>query len=123
MIFEISRTSEWSSETQKPCEEAFQMQVPKWHVRTCTEEEYDKRFAKSEGGKWREIGEQHHVTEDGFITRHEGTRPAWVVSLNTLEELVDFFKKHGNLILRKAYDSDGDGSGLPAIEIYDDYRE
>ena len=40
----------------------------------------------------------------------------WAVQINTLNELYDFVKEHGNIII-SIIDSD------PKIEIYDEYRE
>lgn len=44
------------------------------------------------------------------------------IEFNTLDELLDFSKKYGNLVFlpRNRY---GNEMEIPAIEIYDDYRE
>ena len=42
----------------------------------------------------------------------------WVVEINTLEEIIEFIKKYGNIVL----DADKKDE-LPKIEIYDDWRE
>ncbi len=44
--------------------------------------------------------------------------PEWEVTLNSLEELVAFCRKHGDLIIKLSEDYPE-----PCIEIYDDYRE
>jgi len=109
MKFEISRTSAWEV---KPCPEAFKMRIPNWHIRTVTEEEYNKRFAEREGGPWREKGTKHQITKEGYIKRQEGQKSVWGVEIDDLKQLIAFSKKYGDLIF----------SGS-SIEIYDDYRE
>ena len=42
----------------------------------------------------------------------------WKVQLNTLEDILNFSKKYGELIIDNSYNE-----GNPSIEIYDDYRE
>lgn len=42
----------------------------------------------------------------------------WVVEINTLEEIIEFIKKYGRIVL----DADKKDE-LPKIEIYDDWRE
>ena len=43
------------------------------------------------------------------------------IEFDTLGQLISFSEQYGNLIIRKAYDWDGDN--LTTIEIYNDYRE
>ena len=43
----------------------------------------------------------------------------WFIAFNTLEEVLDFTKKHGKIIIKKATYEDTDGD----IEIYDVPRE
>jgi hypothetical protein len=43
----------------------------------------------------------------------------WYIKINTLEELIAFENKYGNLIISKNYDNQEEMQ----IEIYDDYRE
>lgn len=42
----------------------------------------------------------------------------WKVQLDTLEDILNFSKKYGELIIDSSYDNEN-----PSIEIYDDYRE
>ena len=44
------------------------------------------------------------------------------IEINTLEELVAFAKKYGDLVLKDDNDY-GKEKDIPSIEIYDDYRE
>jgi hypothetical protein len=47
------------------------------------------------------------------------TENCWVVEINTLEDLIKFYKKYGDLILEES-----DVKEAPIkIEIYDTYRE
>ena len=55
----------------------------------------------------------------GDITRDNGMIGVWSVEFNTLEELIEFCDKYGDVVItnctrNKAYKE---------IEIYDDYRE
>ncbi len=109
MIFKITRTSVWE---KKPCKEAFKHEVPNWHIRTCSEEEYNKRFAKGEGGLWREKGTDHQITDEGYVKRQEGMESCWGIKINSLDQLIKLSKKYGELIFDES-----------EIEIYDDYRE
>ncbi len=43
----------------------------------------------------------------------------WYVQINTLEELIEFYKKHTDLIIQENWDNKEE----MMIEIYDDYRE
>ena len=99
-----------------PCEEAFTQAIPDWRIRTCTEEEYNAKWAEREGGPWASIGTNHHITKKGWIKRQEGFLSAWAVEINTIEELKEFSEKYGKLVFSCE-------EGIQAIEIYDDYRE
>ena len=41
----------------------------------------------------------------------------WIIEINSLDELIQFSEKYGELIITGNY------KGLKEIEIYDDYRE
>ena len=43
----------------------------------------------------------------------------WYVIINTLEELIKFYEKYGDLIISQNWDNKEEMQ----IEIYDDYRE
>ena len=116
MKYIIKRTSVWNEE--KPCDEAFKHPHEKWHTRTCTEEEFNKRFSSMEG-LWRDKGTNHSITEKGWITRQEPDTMEWTIEINSLEELNAFADKYGQLVVSpEAYSSKS-----PEIEIYDYYRE
>ena len=46
-----------------------------------------------------------------------------VKEINTLEELIEFFKENGDLILRDTLISENPDTQDMTIEIYDDWRE
>lgn len=116
MDFIISRTSLYSEE-EAPCEGAFKKPMPVFHVRTVSEEEFNRKFSEREG-LWRSRGTNHTVTEEGYIKRQEPDRERWCITINSLEELNAFHEKYGQLVYGSDY-----SSGTPSIEIYDDYRE
>jgi hypothetical protein len=116
MNFIISRTSQYFNENP-PCEESFKKPLPSFHIRTCTEEEFNKRYSDREG-LWRSEGTNHTVTEEGYIKRQEADKEEWCVNIKSIEELMSFHEKHGTLIIKRGY-----SSLVPEIEIYDDYRE
>jgi hypothetical protein len=117
MKFILHKTSERYGSV-KPCEEAIKIKVPYWHIRTCSEEEYDRRFSKIEKGLWRSYGSEHEITADGYIIRKEDDSEVWGISINSLNELVDFVKKYGDIVL-----SFPEEHRTMEIEIYDTYRE
>lgn len=115
MKYTISRTSDYSG--KKPCKEAKKELVPHWHLRTVSEAEFNRKFSAIEG-EWRSKG-KNHTTYPGGIQRQEDDREAWVVEINTLEDLQKLISKYGRLIIT---DENWD-TRLPSIEIYDSYRE
>lgn len=84
------------------------------HRRTCSEEQYNRLFAKSEGGEWRSIG-YDHTTYSGGIERKETTNEtAWFLNV---EDVIEFVKEHGECVISVSE------CGFPVLEIYDYYRE
>lgn len=62
--------------------------------------------------------DEHTVPcENAVFDNEEG---AWVIEINSIEELLSVLKKcnHNIIISLKAYNSE-----LPCLEIYDDWRE
>jgi hypothetical protein len=112
MKYTIRRTSAYSG---KPCEEAKKELVHSWQLRTCSEDEYNRKWAPSEG-LWRSKGKNHAIYSDG-IQRQVEDREAWVIEINSLEDINKLAKKYGELIISENYITQ-----LPNIEIYDDYR-
>jgi hypothetical protein len=115
MEFIVTRTSEYDL---KPCTIAFKSRKEYWHTRTCTEEEFNKRFSECEG-LWRSKGKNHTITKDGYITRQEESMECWKVKISSLKELKKFVNQYGTIIIG----IDSHNEKLYTIEIYDDYRE
>ena len=109
MIYKISRTSELND--KKPCEKAYQKEVPLYQERMCSEKYYNSNFADSEGGKWRDIGTEHEC-ETKNIRRRKGNKTVWVIKISSLKQLMSLTKEYGELIFTE-----------DEIKIYDDYRE
>lgn len=116
MKFLVTKTSCFGfNENIKPCEKA-------------TLEDYiivDERYIDDPmknpniGKNWYEKGTDHRV-ENGNIKRNLKSR-GWFIELNTLEELIEFQKEYGSLIIEEPYTPSLEG--YLRIEIYDDYRE
>ena len=118
MKYIVSRTSRGYYDNEVPCEGALKSMHANWHIRTCNEEEFNKRFSTREG-LWRSKGTEHHVTSNGHIARRGKDKAYWTIEINTLEELFNFSIEHGEIIIRAFTFKDES----PSIEIYDDYRE
>lgn len=116
MIFLISRTS--GGYDEKPCQEAKKQPFEYWHTRTCTEKEFNRKFADREG-LWRAKGKNHKTTKQGYITRQEEDQERWSIEIKSLEDLISFIEKYGGLVVQKTNINENDYE----LEIYDDYRE
>ena len=113
MEFMITRASDWDN--VKPCNEAYQKNYMRKDIRTLKSfEEYDNRFRDN----FLDTGINHKINDDGYIER-EFEDEGWFVKIDTLEELLEFTNKYGEIVFGKAYDNDE----MNRIEIYDDYRE
>ena len=117
-LFEVRRTSGLADEC--PYEKCIPIKLTRVETRTLkTPEEFDAKFSKREG-KWLEIGSNHRVDKQGFITRDREEEDAYGIEINSLEELMDFFNKvNEKIVLRKSWID----NKTPCLEIYDDYRE
>jgi hypothetical protein len=69
------------------------------------------------GQEWYEHGTNHRV-EHGHIMR-DFAEKCWWIEINSLQDLIDFMGKEGQIILSQKYDN----PGIFEIEIYDTYRE
>lgn len=118
MKFIVKRTSLWSDE--QPIKEAKKVLVPYWHTRLCSEEYFNKNYSKNEG-YWRSKGKNHKELGKNKITRQEEDREKWEVEINSLEELLKFSDKYGEVIISQ--ESETDDLKYNSLEIYDDYRE
>ena len=118
IIFEVRRTSGLADEC--PYEKCIQIKLTRVETRTLkTPEEFDAKFSKREG-KWLEVGSNHRVDKQGFITRDREEEDTYGIEINSLEELMDFFNKvNEEIVLQKSWID----NKTPCLEIYDDYRE
>jgi hypothetical protein len=111
MKFICERTSVWND--IRPCEEAKQELIKHTEYRTRSIEYLKKHLPGSLHGD----GSEYHNCRGGC--KRDYTKTRWVVEFNTLEELIAFKEKYGDLVLRH----DCLDSELPVVEIYDSYRE
>lgn len=113
MKFKVERTSIWNGE--KPCEEAYEGEIQCVDVRNFkTFEEFEEKFGKS----FLDFGTNHRITKYG-IARDTRYKKCWYVDIDTIEDLLLFKEKYGEIIIGTAYED----NKTPMIEIYDDYRE
>ena len=120
MKFIITRTSEWGDD-RSPCIEAKREQVVETETRTFrSPEEFDKKRAASEG-PWLSVGTNHRIGRNCYICRDIGTKSAWTIDINSIEELANLSQKYGEIIISDCRLTSEDK--YPTLEIYDDYRE
>ena len=106
--YTVSRTS--VSSYTKPCEEAVQITVPYYDVRTFRSFQYHQDKL---GYSFLDKGTEHKELPDGKgISRRMEDELAWSITINTLEELQAFITKYDEIIMTE-----------DSIEIYDSYRE
>lgn len=111
MKFHVSRTSIWDDE-KSPCEEAAVGRYLDVDERTVNDPKKLKINKAEES--WYNSGHNHRV-ENGHIKR-DFIRDGWMLELNSLEDLIKFSEKYGDLVVSSE-------SGSPTIEIYDGFRE
>lgn len=110
MKFKVSRTSTYNDE--KPCKEAKRKLYTKIETR--------KKINVGEKNEWIENGINHHINENGYEQREFPDEcVGWFIDINTLEELLAFRNKYGDVIITRAWDN----KNIYELEIYDDYRE
>jgi len=94
--------------------------MPYWDRRAFrTEAEHDAALGHFPGGKWRSRGSEHRITARGIERRLEDLA-VWVRDFDTLEDLMEFAREHGDLVIHEPH---GLPAGTVGIEIYDGYRE
>lgn len=118
MKFVISR----ASSENPPCEEA-KFESITW-VQTFlfhTPEEFNKRmgYMRKKEKEWENEGTNHRINEDGCIERDYGTVDVWTIELDSLDDLIAFCKRHGDVIIQDYYMN----RYYKHIIIYDDYIE
>ena len=82
-------------------------------------EEFDKRFSRMEGN-WLSKG-VNHTTSKGRIQREfPNGAEGHFIEINSIEELLEFQREvRSELVITSANHNES----IPAIEIYNDYRE
>ena len=117
MEFLLTSTSGWV-ENQIP--NAVIKKYTRIEDRSCsTFEEYDERFSRIEGD-WLSEGVNHKTSKGRIQREFPNGAEGHFIEINSIEELLEFQKKVGNeLIITSAIDNES----IPAIEIYNNYRE
>lgn len=115
MKFIIKRSSSYTS---KPVPSAFKAMHVSYHVRTVTEDEYNRKFSGREG-LWRSKGVEHGITKEGHIVRREKDVELWTIDIHTLDDIMTLADENGAVIFTPPRLN----AESPEIEIYDDYRE
>ncbi len=92
----------------------------KVEVRYCsTFEEFDKRFSRIEGS-WFSKGVNHKMSKGRIQREFPNSEEGHFIEINSIEELLEFQRKVGSeLIITSATNNES----IPAIEIYNYYRE
>lgn len=122
MKFMVRRTSGVFDNDKPPCPGATQEQ---WlRIDEVNVDHPDKIRPEMARMNWFVYGRNHRI-EDGKCKR-DFERMGWSIEIETLDALLSFVDKHGDIVLGRREDT---YAGLPGevrsyeIEIYDDYRE
>ena len=117
MEFLLTSTSGWV-ENQIP--NAVIKKYTKIQVRGCsTFEEFDKRLSWMEG-TWLSKGVNHKMSKGRIQREFPNGAEGHFIEINSIEELLEFQRKVGSeLIITSATNNES----IPAIEIYNYYRE
>jgi hypothetical protein len=118
--FAVTRTSVYDDE-KAPCREAVKGTLAYWDNRTCKSFE---EFERSQGHSFLDRGTEHQIVygpRGGAvgIQRRTHDRTAWFIEFDSLDALMAFREKYGDLILTSAFGNEDQ----PSIEIYDGWRE
>lgn len=117
MKFRIDRTSGYE-ENEAPCDGAFQDTYARVDIRTVCDPAKIYRRETQNTDWWYKEGLNHRVL-NGNIARDYPGEVGWFMNIDSLEDLLRFADKYGELIIGRSY---GDPN-LCSIEIYDTYRE
>lgn len=117
MEFLLTSTSGW---VENRIPNAVIKKYTKIEVRTCsTFEEFDKRFSRTEG-TWLSKGVNHKTSKGRIKREFPNGAEGHFIEINSIEELLEFQKEvRSELIITLATDNES----IPAIEIYNNYRE
>lgn len=131
MRFLVRRVSVFDP-TVPPCDGVTSGEYVRWDLRDFrSPEEFDehaRQMARSgqEPETWFGEGTDHEVIRGPRggakgIRRKTGVEPGWFLEIGSLEDLLAFQDRHGELILTWA--DTRQSEELRCIEIYDGYRE
>jgi len=97
MLFIVSRTRVplWSRE--KPCEEAVEMELTPLDYRMVPSIEEAKK--KVWFKEWFEGGVNHREENGMIVCEKKQKEKQWVIEINSLEELIKFQEKYGEIML------------------------
>jgi hypothetical protein len=107
MRFVVERTSQHFNVSIPPCEGAER----------GTYTYRDQIRTKYKPADWEARGTNH--TENKSMCYREMERECWYIEIATLDDLMKFTKKYGDVIVGDAWMA----TKTPCIEIYDGYRE
>ena len=109
-----------SGEVEKQIPNTTIKKYTKREVRTCsTFEEFDKRFSRREG-TWLSKGVNHKTSKGRIQREFPNGAEGHFIEINSIEELLEFQRKvESELIIASATNNES----IPAIEIYNYYRE
>jgi len=108
---------ERSSTSNKPCKEAIPRDAT--HIDRRTVKTLKEAKSKEWGKEFFERGVNHRE-EFGMVARDLDGRKIYVINIGTLEELIAFSEKYGQIILGE---EDSYKGYKYSLEIYDGYRE
>ena len=112
----VTRTSLQGDDDVPPCPEARRENYTRIDERT-TDDPAKVGAHHGESDWWYSAGRNHRV-ERGCIKR-DIDDTGWFVELSTLDELMAFVARHGELVIGPYYAN----PAITRIEIYDSYRE
>ena len=117
MEFLLTRTSGW---VENRIPNAVIKKYTKIEVRGFSSfEEFDKRLSWMEGN-WLSKGVNHKTSKGRIQREFPNGAEGHFIEINSIEELLEFHKKVGSeLIITSATNNES----IPAIEIYNYYRE
>ena len=117
MEFLLTSTSGW---VENQISNAVIKKYTKIEVRGCsTFEEYDKRFSRIEGN-WLSKGVNHKTSKGRIQREFPNGAEGHFIEINSIEELLEFQREvRDELVITSASDNES----IPAIEIYNYYRE
>jgi hypothetical protein len=101
MKFIVTRRVSSIGDEEKPCDEAKRQALTPLDYREVeTLEEAKKKVWFKE---WYESGTNHREEGGRVVCEKKEKEQRWVVEINSLEELMDFQSKYGDIIVRNSF--------------------